>query len=116
MNQDIWLWLVGILLGGINLFFWNDKRRVDNDIIKAKDSLITLNQELNLLSNRQQHYTTHSDVKDLIRESVEPIMQSQRDTMLLVREINNNIVQLSKDLAIINALRERDNAHKNTDN
>jgi hypothetical protein len=108
VSEDILIWAIGFLLGLVNLWFWADRKRVDTDIMKTKDTLISLNQELSLLSNRQQHYTTHSDVKDLIRESVEPIMQSQRDTMMLVREINNNIVQLSKDLAIINALRDRD--------
>ena len=113
MNNDIVIWIIGGLLSMINVWFWNDKRKLDVELSKMEKKIDQIATDAHVLATKQQQFTTQSDVRDLIRESIEALHQSQRDTIILVREINTTLNQLSKDLAIINALRERDNVTKN---
>lgn len=110
--MDIILWIIGGLLGVINLFFWHDRKKIEQDILLIERRLEEIAKDAHQLATKQAHYTTHADVRDLIRESIDPLHATQRETMLLVKDINNNLNNLSRDLAVINALREREVAKR----
>jgi hypothetical protein len=97
-SQEIILFIVGGLLSIVNLYFWNDKKRIEKKI-EDHDTLISE------IKARQQHFATHAEVRELIRESIEPLRQDQREIKADVKEALTLIGHISQNLAVINAVR-----------
>lgn len=113
MQQD-YIWIIGGLLGVLQAWFWYDKSKSDREVSELKKSLNDLTYTVSQLASKQQHYATHNDVKELIRESIEPLRNDQRETKDLAREINSAVNQLARDIAVLNVLRGLENG-KNKD-
>ena len=107
--EQAYIWVIGILWGIVNAWFWYDKKRSDGEVVSLKSEINNVNSSLNMLSSKQQHYATHSEVRELIRESIEPLRNDQRETKDLAREINSSVNQLARDIAVLNVLRGLEN-------
>ena len=92
-------WLVNkawVLLVG---WFWYDKkeqRKKDDE----RDSAIQKIQ-LDLVGS----YVTEPQLKKANTEALAPYKEDQQDIKVLLKELNSNVVSLSKDMAIQNAIR-----------
>lgn len=67
MNENIYLWIIGGLLGLVNMLFWARIKRIEKDIdeVKKKSSSI----EKNYLSRFEDLHNKLSEVeKNIIRE------------------------------------------------
>ena len=85
-----WILLVGL--------FWYAKKNLDKDN-KKRDASI---QELKLEASK---YITEGQMKEAIREALEPYKADQQEIKLLLRGLNDQILSLSKDMAVQNAIR-----------
>jgi hypothetical protein len=67
MNENIYQWLIGALLGLVNLLFWSRIRRIEKDIEEAKQKSYSI--EKNYLSRFEELHSKLGEVeKNIIRE------------------------------------------------
>lgn len=85
----------------LGLFMYH-RRKSDNENRK-RDSLI---EELRI-SNAAAAATfvSEAQMKEAIREALEPYKEDQQEIKVLLRGLNDQIFSLSKDMAVQNALR-----------
>ena len=89
-----WILLVGIM--------WYGKRSMDRDA-KARDKAIA---ELEKHSaSSELRFITETRMKEAIREELEPYKESQQEIKILLRALTRQMVALSKDMAVQNALK-----------
>jgi hypothetical protein len=83
MNENIYQWLIGALLGLVNLLFWSRIRRIEKDIEEVKQKSYSI--EKNYLSRFEELHSKLGDVeKNIIREiySVKLASLDERKNML----------------------------------
>lgn len=67
MGENIYLWLIGILLSLVNFLFWARIKRIEKDIDEAKKKTSSI--EKNYLSRFEDLHNKLSEVeKNIIRE------------------------------------------------
>jgi hypothetical protein len=67
MNEKIYIWIIGGLLGLLNMLFWARIKRIEKDIDEAKKKTSSI--EKNYLSRFEDLHNKLSDVeKNIIRE------------------------------------------------
>jgi hypothetical protein len=67
MNENIYQWIIGGLLGLVNLLFWSRIKRIEKDIDEAKQKSFSI--EKNYLTRFEELHSKLSDVeKNIIRE------------------------------------------------
>jgi hypothetical protein len=67
MNENIYQWLIGALLGLVNLLFWSRIKRIEKDIEEVKQKSYSI--EKNYLSRFEELHSKLGDVeKNIIRE------------------------------------------------
>lgn len=97
-SQEVAFAIIGGLVSAIHYWFWHDKKKLETKVEK-------LTQDLTDVRSNQQHYTTHTEVRELIRESIDPIKQDQREMKADIKEVLSLISQISQSLAVIHAYR-----------
>ena len=67
MNDNIYLWIIGGLLGLVNMLFWSRIKRIEKDVDEAKKKSSSI--ERNYLSRFEELHNKLSEVeKNIIRE------------------------------------------------
>jgi len=67
MNDSIYLWIIGGLLGLVNFLFWSRIKRIEKDVDETKKKSSTI--EKNYLTRFEELHSKLSDVeKNIIRE------------------------------------------------
>jgi len=67
MNENIYLWIIGGLLGLVNMLFWSRIRRIEKDVDEAKKKSSSI--EKNYLSRFEDLHNKLSEVeKNIIKE------------------------------------------------
>ena len=67
MNENIYLWIIGGLLGLVNMLFWSRIKRIEKDVDEAKKKSSSI--EKNYLSRFEELHNKLSEVeKNIIRE------------------------------------------------
>jgi hypothetical protein len=67
MNDSIYLWIIGSLLGLVNFLFWSRIKRIEKDVDETKKKSSTI--EKNYLTRFEELHSKLSDVeKNIIRE------------------------------------------------
>ena len=67
MNENIYLWIIGGLLGLVNLLFWSRIKRIEKDIDEVKQKSYSI--EKNYLARFEELHSKLSDVeKNIIHE------------------------------------------------
>jgi hypothetical protein len=92
--EKAWVLLVAVV--------WYIKKGTDKDNQKRDDSISKV--ELDLISVSSK-YVTEAQMKETIREALEPYKEDQQEIKLLLRELNDQIFALSKEVAVQSALR-----------
>jgi hypothetical protein len=88
-----WILLVG--------YVWYIKRQHDQGS-KDRDAIISGLVLSN--ANAELKYITESRLKEAMREELEPYREAQQEIKLLLRGLTVQMVELSKDMAVQNAL------------
>ncbi len=67
MNESIYIWIIGGLLGLLNMLFWNRIKRIEKDVDELKKKSYSI--EKNYLSRFEDLYNKLSEVeKNIVRE------------------------------------------------
>ena len=67
MNESIYLWIIGGLLGLVNMLFWSRIKRIEKDVDETKKKSSSI--EKNYLSRFEDLHNKLSEVeKNIIRE------------------------------------------------
>lgn len=67
MNENIYMWIIGGLLGLVNMLFWSRIKRIEKDIEEAKKKSTSI--EKNYLSRFEDLHNKLSEVeKNIIKE------------------------------------------------
>ena len=67
MNENIYLWVIGGLLGLVNMLFWSRIKRIEKDVDETKKKSSSI--EKNYLSRFEDLHNKLSEVeKNIIRE------------------------------------------------
>jgi hypothetical protein len=67
MNEKIYIWIIGGLLGLVNMLFWSRIKRIEKDVDEAKKKSSSI--EKNYLSRFEELHNKLSEVeKNIIRE------------------------------------------------
>ncbi len=67
MNENIYLWIIGGLLGLVNMLFWSRIKRIEKDVDETKKKSSSI--EKNYLSRFEDLHNKLSEVeKNIIRE------------------------------------------------
>lgn len=67
MNERIYIWIIGGLLGLVNMLFWSRIKRIEKDVDEAKKKSSSI--EKNYLSRFEDLHTKLSEVeKNIIKE------------------------------------------------
>ena len=93
-----WLLLVGIM--------WYSKKKVDADNKERDEAISSLEKEF--VAARAK-YVTDLQVREAIREALEPYKEDQQEIKTLLRNLNEQIFNLSKDMAVQTAIRSLSN-------
>lgn len=89
-----WVVLIGL--------FWYGKKKLDTDN-KARDKeLADLNKEV---IEMRSSYVTQAQLKELIKEQFEPYKEDQKEIKELMTQLHEQIIALSRDMAVQNAIR-----------
>lgn len=97
-----WILIVG--------FLWYGKKNLDRDNRERDHSITELEKSTALASST---FITEAQMKDAIREALEPYKEDQQEIKLLLRGLNDQIFALSKDMAVQNAIRSLSNDQQN---
>lgn len=90
-----WVLLVAIM--------WYGKRNLDLDN-KSRDKEIRQLKEDSAVAKSK--YVTELQMKEAIREQLEPYKEDQQEIKLLLRSLNEQIIGISKEMAVQNAVRK----------
>jgi chromosome segregation ATPase len=89
-----WVFLVALWL--------YDRKKYDNSTEKVKTRLDNLEKESIAIKSQ---FVTEEQMKQAIREALEPYREDQEEIKVLLKELNSNVVSLSKDMAVQDAIR-----------
>lgn len=90
--------------------FWMIKElKKDN---KERDSKISRIEKT--VDRAENTFITDAHMKESIREFLEPYKQDQQEIKALLRELNEHVIELSKDMAVQNAIRKLDESKSTT--
>lgn len=109
--QEIMLAIIGGLVTAISAWFWHDKKESKAELIETRKAINALKQQSSDIENRLAHYTTQAEVKEMIREYIEPLRQDQKEIKQDLKEIIALIGRMSQDLAVINAMKGNNNGN-----
>jgi len=74
---------------GLVAWYWYDKQRNDK-ILEA-------------IVSKQARTPTFEDMEKAISKAVDPVREDQREVLMMTREMNTTLNQLTRDLAVLNA-------------
>jgi hypothetical protein len=97
-----WLLLVGIM--------WYGKKTLDVGNKERDDAIAALEKTF---AEARGRYVTDIQVKEAIREALEPYKEDQQEIKALLRSLNEQIFNLSKDMAVQTAIRSLSNDQQN---
>lgn len=73
----------------LGTWFWYDKQR--NDKV------------LEMIVSKQANTPTYEDMEKAITKAVDPVREDQKEVLVMTREMNATLNQLTRDLAVLNA-------------
>jgi hypothetical protein len=109
--QEVMLSIIGGLVAAISAWFWHDKKEAKAELKETREQIDLLKTQTSLIENRLAHYTTQAEVKEMIREYIEPLRQDQKEIKSDLKEIITLIGRMSQELAVINALKGNNNGN-----
>lgn len=86
-----------------NMWFWYDKKKGDKTVDDLK------NKVENLAKQQIEHdnkFITEAQTRSLLQEYFAPLQKSWADTNSDVKDIKNNLMELTMQLRVINAVRD----------
>jgi carboxypeptidase C (cathepsin A) len=100
-----WVVIVGLL--------WYEKRTTDLEN-KNRDNEIT---KLKLAHTEiMNQYVTEAEVREVLRETLKEYKEDQQEIKLLLKNLHDQIIVLSRDMAVQNALRSIEDEHNRSSN
>ena len=78
MNENIYQWIIGGLIGLVNLLFWSRIKRIEKDIDETKQKSVSI--EKNYLSRFEALHSKLSDVEKNIICEIYKIKLASLDT------------------------------------
>lgn len=109
---EISIMCIGGLTSVLSVWFWNDKKASAEQIQALTEKYTTLHatiqrlvekDDLKEIENKIQHFTTQSEVKELIKEYIEPLRQDQKEIKADLKEVLSLINKFARELAVSNA-------------
>ena len=110
MSPEV-IWLLNkawVLLVGIG---WHLKHSKDKEDKERDKTIRELERQHNSFNSK---FITEAQMKEAIREALEPYKEDQQEIKLLLRGLNDHIFALSKDMAVQNAIRSLNDQQSNT--
>jgi hypothetical protein len=89
-----WVFLVAL--------WWHDRRRSEKTSSLVEERLSLLEKDSITIKSQ---FVTEEQMKQAIREALEPYRADQEEIKLLLKDLNANVVSLSKDMAVQDAIR-----------
>jgi|TARA_B110000908_G_scaffold158090_1_gene198855 hypothetical protein len=93
-----WLLLVGVM--------WYSKKTQDIQNKERDEAISSLEKEV---VEARAKYVTEIQVREAIREALEPYKEDQQEIKALLRTLNDQIFNLTKDMAVQTAIRSLSN-------
>lgn len=99
-------WLLNKLWVLLALLYFHNKRKTD---LESRERDATISKLQLDVAAAPSTFVSENQMKDAIREALEPYKEDQQEIKVLLRGLNDQIFSLSKDMAVQNALRSIDN-------
>lgn len=109
---EISVMCIGGLCSVLCVWFWNDKKVASDQILSLTEKYSSLQStiqrlvekdELKEIETKIQHFTTQAEVKELIKEYIEPLRQDQKEIKADLKEVLSLINTFARELAVANA-------------